>query len=126
MAGQTPCGQPGCSRLFTQNAECIKHIQNHHLSRLNIQLITAQPHSSSLLPRRTTPSSSSSPRNMDNLDDPDNHPYPNQNEIPISFDHHNIPMSPNCELPMSPNHNKLPMSPDPIDCPTPDPDPPPP
>ena len=63
---------------------------------------------------------------MDNLDNPDNHPYPNQNEILISFDHCDIPMSPNCELPMSPNHNEFPVSLNLIDHPTPDPDPPPP
>ena len=56
----------------------------------------------------------------------DNHPYPNQNEIPISFDHHDISTSPNHELLMSPNHNEFPMPPDPIDHPTIDPDPPPP
>ena len=32
------CGQLGCTWMFTQTSDCTKHIQNHHLSWLNIQL----------------------------------------------------------------------------------------
>ena len=89
MAGKICCGQFGCSRSFTRNAEHTKHIRNHHLSRLNIQpIIQRHP----LPPRRTMSCRPTSPHDMDNLD---NLPYPNYDEIPMSPNHHKMPTSPN-------------------------------
>lgn len=53
---------------------------------------------------------------MKNLDNQDNLPYPNYNEMPMSPNYH--------EMPTSPNHDEFLMSPNPNDYPTPDPPPP--
>ena len=61
-------------------------------------------------------SSPASYHDMKNLDNQDNLPYPNYNEMPMSPNYH--------EMPTSPNHDEFLMSPNPNDYPTPDPPPP--
>ena len=56
-----PCGQSGCSRMFSQRSDLTNHIQHHHLSPLNIQLNIHVQHQPPSPPSPCQQSKSSSP-----------------------------------------------------------------